>query len=667
MNKRGRDDEGSEGGASGSDARELRKFLDEQLTSRLATSSKTRKEVTDLINTVDPEELLETLCKRWEVDSQAASAGHFTHLALKNFEFDPQNDIDLTAPSHPKFGGGYGLRELDDTIERHEQEAISLFNRIKEIDPTGERPHLQQRAVKVLEMVYYAKRVVLSAFQARLAVHQLHSADHKLAEDLDLLLGSWTVRFRWIDHTKSTPLQKLLLHLLDTAMEKRYRKHVGHVYEPIVIDGHETHAWRMVCDIKEFVYEATKKEMHWEQWCNLTASGNNARLAVEHLTCSNDYQFPFLKKDRSVFAFRNGVYVARDDKFYRFGVGEQLSDNVVAAKFFDTEFDSFDDLGDWRQIPTPNLQRIMDFQEWDPRVQEWMYIMLGRLLYNLREKDHWEVAPFLLGAASSGKSTLTVKVAKLFYEDADVGVLSNNIEKQFGIGAFAKKLLVVAPELKGDLKLEQTEMQSMISGEPVQVAEKHKTAYSAEWRVPVIMAGNDVPAYVDNSGSVQRRFLVFAFNKAVVNGDTKLAEKLAEEITAILVKCNRAYLEAVERYGNSLIWSVVPTYFIDTRNEMAQSVNSVEAFMASPEVVCHPDAFCPWKQFKEAWRAFATANSYKIDKSTMPQYFRAPLGKFNCSIHEKAVTKEYRGARLTDKWVIGVDLATSSGAAFALG
>lgn len=923
---------------------ERNRRLAELFEQRAARSTAIGKEVTEDLESRDPFDVLDELADRWELDNQTASVEDFTRLAMENFKVPCHNDIDLNAP------GEFGLRALDEEIERHEQQAIKLFNTIKIRDPGGERPDAQIRAAKVIEMVYYAKRLVLSAFQARLGIHQLHSSDVQLADDLDMLLGSWTLRYRWINMSKSTPLQKLLMHLLDYAMEKRYRKHNGCVYEPIVVNGYETHAWRQVCEIKEFVYAATQKEMHWEQWEHLTASGNNARMAIEHLSNSNDYQFRFLVKDRSVFSFRNGVYVARDDRFYRFAPGaEPLSDSVVSAKFFDADFDTFADLPDWRAIPTPNLQRIMDYQEWPSDVCDWMYISLGRLLYSVGERDGWQIIPFMHGSASSGKcmafgtpvlmhdgsvkpvqhvrvgdalmgddggprlvlslargiddmvtlrprrpgypevtvtadhvlclqhthwrgkgrvrrfmgaddtvemtvreymalprhtrdalvcyrvpvekfsaavlateedeedawvaghacasglrdelplavragsramrmaalagmvdacagvdtdtcsyvlmvrrkqqaddaaflarslgfgaaeatrpchplvcvavfgpglqdlpvrtwsrvlprapsltradactwafdavpagrqdyygfmtdgnqrfllgdftcthnSTISLKVAKLFYEHADVGVLSNNIERQFGLSAFWDKLLFVGPEIKSDLKVEQAEFQSIVSGESVQISAKHRKAFTVEWDTPGILAGNEVPAFSDNAGSVQRRFLVFSFLKAVLNGDMRLAEKLAAEMPAILVKCNRAYLEASDKWGSRNIWTVLPDYFHKTRDEMAQAVNSIEAFLASSEVTRDPAAYCPLRAFKDSWKAFAVRNGYRVN-IVQDSHFRTPFDKFGLSI-EKGTVREYAGARRNRDWVLGVDLVTEDGADCALG
>ena len=67
---------------------------------------------------------------------------------------------------------------------------------------------------------------------------------------------------------------------------------------------------------------------------------------------------------------------------------------------------------------------------------------------------------------------------------ADVGTLSNNIERKFGLSALADKLLFIGPEIKADIQLEQAEFQSIVSGETVQVGGKLLHGVCAGSRAP---------------------------------------------------------------------------------------------------------------------------------------------------------------------------------------
>jgi phage/plasmid-associated DNA primase len=557
------------------------------------------------------------------------------------------------------------MTEIDDKINECEVEAFGLYHRMRELrmlpenteDDDPDKRLALRRIIKVMEMTFYARRIVLSAFQAKLAVHALHMDDGTLdlAPDLDARLGSWALRFRYIDG-KTNPVQNLMLFLLDCAMEKRYRKYNGWMYEPITLGGQNIHAWKPVCEIKDFVYAMLPKETHWEQWCNATSAGTkNINAAVELLTHCKDYQLPELHKMRGVYSFRNGVYIAEEDVFHEFGGGSKLTEDVVACKFIDNDMDpSFVGAMDWRDIPTPHLQGILSFQGFSPEVCDWMYILLGRLLYAVNAKDSWQVIPFVKGLGSTGKSTILIKVAKNFYDAMDVGVLSNNIERKFGLSAFHDKYLFVAPEVKSDLCLEQAELQSVVSGEDMQINIKHQKAFSKPWAVPGILAGNEVPMWVDNGGSVQRRVIVFEFMRAVLHGDMKLGEKLDTELPALIVKCNRAYLETTTRSSHVNVWTILPKYFHGTRDALAQSVNSVEAFLASSEVVVGEELYCPMEDFRSALKAFEMRNNYKSKKYD-DDFFMGPFGKAGLVI-EKHAKKAYNGRNRTRDYVIGVDL-----------
>lgn len=226
--------------------------------------------------------------------------------------------------------------------------------------------------------------------------------------------------------------------------------------------------------------------------------------------------------------------------------------------------------------------------------------------------------------------------------------------RQFGLSAFYEKFIYVAPEIKGDLAIEQAEFQSIVSGEDIQIAVKHRTAFSTAWTVPGVLAGNEVPGWIDNSGSIQRRIVVFNFEKSVVGGgDMKLGEKLEAIMPAIIVKCNRAYREAVEECGMQNIWNVLPAYFRATRDEMAQSTNSVEAFIASDDITVDAELFCPFDDFKAALAVWERMNNYKSVKFTA-DLFRGPFSKFK--ITKMKDLREYRGQRARREYLVGVDL-----------
>lgn len=980
---------------------------------------------------------LRSLAKAWKLDQRDASFEAQTMHMFATLGVDPDDNM-LDDLENDR--GSFGLKSVDEKVNQYELEAIGLYHRLHELglfpregdDDPAKRETLRT-AVKIIETVFYAKRVVLSAFQAKLAIHQFHVDEGvlDLDKDLDARLGSWALRFRFID-SDITGFQNLLLYLLDSAMEKRYRKSNGWLYEPVILDGRDTHSWKPVVEIKDFVYSSLRKETCWEQWKNATQNMKNVASSIEYLTNCHDYQLPELVKQRGVYAFKNGVYLADRDHFHRFDSGDALHDSIVACKFVDADFAPCDD---WRDVPTPSLDSIMKYQEWPEDVCDWCYAMLGRMLYPLNRFDSWQVIPFFKGLAATGKcfsrdspimmhdgsirpvqdirvgdevmgddgsprriltlargvdemfdivpknskfptytvtrehvlclkysnqgsvgtwkygkkvswfdhatkkcrvtkftheneqaladfvevldrdrtfemtvaeymdlpkyarrymkayrvavdfparpdpafdpwcigawlgggdsagprvtsadqeivdgfvgalagteteikadktryrysvtqkggtrskngnaltaalrayglqnnkhipadlkfgsratrmavlaglldtdgyfdggrgyeitqkrevladdiafvarslgfaatktevvkgcvhdgtlregtyfrvnvfgdglddlpvrlarkrcdgrrrnknamrygfdvlpagrqryygfetdgnhrfllgdftvthnSTIILKVCKNFFDPTDVGILSNNIERKFGISAFYDKYLVVAPEVRNDLCIEQAEFQSIVSGEDVQVNVKHKKAFSVEWSVPGALAGNEVPSWADSAGSIQRRIVLFEFKKPVRHGDTKLGDKLNAELHAIIQKCNKAYLEKVKRHGHENVWSVLPKYFVSTRDALAQATNSIEGFLSTPDVRVGEDQWCPMDDFKSALKEYEIKNSIP-SKRYSNDLFIGPFEKLGLVVCRD--TRNYRGVERYRDYVVGVDV-----------
>jgi hypothetical protein len=317
-----------------------------------------------------------------------------------------------------------------------------------------------------------------------------------LDEELEKAVGRVTQRFAWLGEKKITEQQELLIYLFDCAHDQSLRKMGDKVYKPICINGNmNTYAYEYMCLMEEFVTLHCRRQAEFDQWIRMTGKVNTKDFVIKQLVGSSDYQFPNLYRDRRVFSFKNGIYHCGDLRFYRFtdhgGVDGELQH--IASKHFDLYFDPHDETHDWRMIETPTLQYMLEYQGIKDEVQEWMYILLGRMLYQVNDHDSWQCCIFLKGSGGTGKSTLCALIAK-FYENDQVGMLSNNIEKKFGLSGIMppEKVIFIAPEVKKDLQLDQAELQSIISGEKVQVNIKNKTAHDVKWTSPGIFAGNEV-------------------------------------------------------------------------------------------------------------------------------------------------------------------------------
>lgn len=459
--------------------------------------------------------------------------------------------------------------------------------------------------------------------------------DYDYSQDVD---PTCMERINVFDLSKVTNYQNLLFGIKLSITEKNLRKADDMCMQLKKTDtGFNTRYWTATETIKTFCNRITDINSNYVLWCCATHPPNNLSTAVGRLTDSNE-GFKDVVKDRHLFSFKNGIYETNwADPETEVIVGKwhpyveavkgvevgSIDEDRVACRYFDTNFEDYTHIDDWYDIPTPHFQGILSYQDFPEDVCRWMYILaIGRFLYEVGELDDWQVLAFLLGKAKSGKSTIVGGVCKEIFDPQDVGTLSNNGEKKFALSALYNKFAFVAPEVKENCSLEQTEFQSMISGEVVSVAEKFKTAKSVKWTPSSVWAGNQVPGYSDNSGSISRRLIVFEFINTVLHANTQLGKLLRSEIPLLIQKGNMAYLSAIRDYGSKDLWDgVIPEYFSRTCANVQEQSNSLVAFLNSTHV-CLDDknAITQHDTFIDAFNNFSRLNNMPKAKWVKPFY-----------------------------------------------
>jgi hypothetical protein len=462
------------------------------------------------------------------------------------------------------------------------------------------------------------------------------------------------------DDDERSPYQRLVLYFLNELKRMNMKRYKGNCMKQIMIGPYCTKAWKSVQEIKSFVYESTQKEDKYDMWKNLTSKPGNVSESIKHLTNCIDIQFPEIQKNRTVWSFNNGIYLGHESKFYEYTKPEfhLLDPTIVSSKFFDKEFIDHSHILDWYDIPTPFFQSILDYQRFPEDVSRWLYVFAGRLCFSVNDRDRWQVIPFFKGIARSGKSTLITKVFKKFYETDDVRTLSNNIEKKFGLWSIYDAFMFISPEVKGDLALEQAEFQSIVSGEDVSIARKNEKAISKEWDVPGILAGNEVPGYRDNSGSVLRRMMTWDFKRQVSDADPHLEDKLDIELPSILQKCIRAYLEYSTKYSDKDIWNVVPKYFGAVQAQIALVTNTLQNFLASEKVRYGKDLYVPQKLFIYAFNQHCAENNLPKTRFNSDIY-NGPFSSRELDV--KICTLPYgEGTYVDNPFIMGMDLVSST-------
>ena len=592
--------------------------------------------------------------------------------SLKSNDFRNARELGYRQFVHPDNFDEYGnpnVNEIDllaikGIHDKQRTYLTNLKNHVRDLKIHKQEPN--DDGITVLKRVNNIKKQVEDGYDnIRRHYMSFERIDNPTAQPMFSVLGDPTT----LDSEavqNSTPFQKCLLYSLDQTYKAGYRRYKGQCCEEIrTVEGHRTRAWRPKFTIEQFVYSLAQKDDNFEVWKNFTSRGNVFRDVIDNMSKCLDAQFPEITKRRHVWSFKNGVFVGKewipergvyDCCFYPYDSHKFrcLDPTIIACKYFDQQFDDFSHIENWQDIPTPWFDSVLKYQKFEDEVCHWAYVMGGRLCFDVGELDGWQVIPFFKGIARSGKSTLITKVFKKFYENEDVGTLSNNIEKKFGLSAIKDAFMFIAPEVKGDLALEQAEFQSMVSGEDVSVAVKNKTAVSIEWNVPGVLGGNEVPNWKDNSGSVLRRILPWNFSKQVRDADPQLDEKLNRELPIILLKCVKAYLDYSNKYRDKDIWNVVPEYFKKIQKQVAMVASTLHNFLESTNIVFGKELFVPQTLFIQVFNQHCQANNLGKPKFN-PDFYAGPFSSRDIEVREEVVT--YKGRTYPKQPIIyGLDV-----------
>lgn len=515
-------------------------------------------------------------------------------------------------------------------------------------------------------------RLILQKVEATriglLAMYRLCVADSMLPSDLprgDFGLWRFIPPSADDDDEKPSPSQRLRMFAINDIMHWGYRRYRESLMVRVnAPDGNSTCAWKVAITIDDYVRSLTSRRLtNTKVWFDLTSGQGTAvpEGLAKWLKYSDDPEVPWLEPDRHVFSFRNGVYLANEEKFIPYNILPTIyakESYPVACRHFDVDFNiHWLEYDDPMQIPTPAMDQIFTTQHLSPDVIRWSFALFGRLLYDVHEFDDWQIVPFIKGLANTGKSCL-LKFLSGIYDPQDVGYISNMIERQFGLGQIAGKYLAIADDIRQNFQMDQSDFQNITTGGSVSVAVKNQRPKLVDWITPIVFSGNVVPGYHDNSGSFSRRVAVIPFNHGVVKPDGSLSMRMAQEMPAFIVKANWQYRNMVRRYGNAGIWTILPEEFMAQRTALTETSNALVGFLASNLVKKAQGLYMPLGTLRDAVMAHAVRNN--IDKPKWgSDYYLGPLtteGFAVGCIRERKPYPRFSSQSITDTFVYGLDL-----------
>ena len=135
----------------------------------------------------------------------------------------------------------------------------------------------------------------------------------------------------------------------------------------------------------------------------------------------------------------------------------------------------------------------------------------GAMLYRRGDVDARQVAKLLVGNSKTGKSTHVDVICDLYPPEL-TGNISGS-ESVFGLQDFTPdKMLAFAQEMGPTMGVSSTVLQSAIASDIIRLAVKHGRASEFRWRIPIVMAGNLLGPWLDTSGSMLRRLLMWIYS-----------------------------------------------------------------------------------------------------------------------------------------------------------
>jgi phage/plasmid-associated DNA primase len=593
----------------------------------------------------------EELCVKWSFDKNSE---RYVHDACKKLNVSSTiNNIDTSIVQH----------ELDKALF----ETTIVYSKFKSTIPEFEK--YKDNWDKIYEVIFYSAKIIRDTYQLYKTTEERHNSLSN--EDPDILFKFQ----RFTDDSKKSPYQSLLLYFLEKLPEEGFTKYGGNLYKPIIVNGNNTHAWKKQISIKDYIYQQSDHKINFNQWKNATAGGSsNINNAEKYFNEFVGPELPSLVKDRHLFAFKNGNYITKyntappgytpvyKDVFVPYGTSHPYITNYkVACKYHEKDFNNFDEYeNDWFRIidHCPTFKSVLDYQEFPEEIQKWLCIFMGRMCFEIGEMDNWQVLLYLLGQAGAGKSTILMKILQKFYDEEDVGIISNNIDAKFGIKPHVNKFMIIAPEIAENFKMEQTDWQLLVEGGRNTYCEKYKNDETIDWKVPMTMGGNKIMRYKNNSESVSRRTAVINFWKKVINTDTEIERKLSFEIPFILKLCIRGYYNALETHGKMGIWNILPRYFHENKEDLEQTTNSLQNFLKSEKVVFDKKLYIPLKLFSQLFNEHCKENNLPKEQFTK-DYYMSTFNNNNIRIVKEG-SREYpqKSGKILKRtsFIIGLDI-----------
>jgi len=229
--------------------------------------------------------------------------------------------------------------------------------------------------------------------------------------------------------------------------------------------------------------------------------------------------FPIYESDWRYFGYTDGVLDITTNTFIK---KEYFTENILVRKYLGIKY-SITEFSD-------SFMKILRDQDFTQETINCLYILMGRLYYPLGALDNERYVLALIGATTSGKSTILEGIMSVIDSSKRCTIDTSGSSDNFILGGKNNKELLSCSEATTFIKkIGEENFKCMAAGEEVEINEKFKQKITERWTTPMILCANDSLVVKDKSGAINgKRVINFTCGYTIKNADANIVRNVKE-------------------------------------------------------------------------------------------------------------------------------------------
>lgn len=302
----------------------------------------------------------------------------------------------------------------------------------------------------------------------------------------------------------------------------------------------------------------------------------------------------------------------------------------------------------WLDCPVPDFDRIMTHQSLGLHDRFMVYALLGRLFFEVGERDNYEMTFMIEGIGGCGKTTIQKAFLKFFPAHL-IGVLSPNIQPQFGMAAVLRDnrvRIIVCNEAGKSLQIMQEEWQTCVSGEFGSYAVKNQQMpLICRAKAQHFWIGNSFPSHFKNEqNQVSRRLPGVLMQTPVTERDGTLLARINNDLGLLQRRTVLAYESFRAVHGKrdpmSREESLPPAFYAYIKRGKLKS-NPFEAFLRDANFVVPRDhERMELSRLRELYVEYRSQTGLPRMRGFDQDVYTSALADFGCHIVNERIDPE---------------------------